>query len=110
MTRVAIDCRRITGWRSFHKVFATTLGFPDFYGANMDAWIDCMSYIDDAGAGMSKITCAKGDFMLLELAGAKDFRQRCPEQYAALMECTAFVNQRCLEAGKTPVLMVAFAD
>jgi len=33
----------ITDWASFHDVFMHTLGFPDFYGRNMDAWIDCMT-------------------------------------------------------------------
>ena len=29
------------------------MGFPGFYDRNMNAWIDCMSYIDELGAGMN---------------------------------------------------------
>jgi RNAse (barnase) inhibitor barstar len=38
--------------KAFHAAFAEIMGFPAFYGHNWNAWIDCMSYIDDADAGM----------------------------------------------------------
>ena len=38
--KVTIDLRGITDTASFHAVFAETLGFPHFYGNNMDAWVD----------------------------------------------------------------------
>ena len=47
MTVVRLDCDRITDWDSFHAVFAEVFGFPNFYGRNMNAWIDCMTYLDD---------------------------------------------------------------
>ena len=30
-----------------HDVFADTLGFPDVYGRNLDAWIDCLTERDE---------------------------------------------------------------
>jgi len=44
--------------------------------------------------------------LLLEHAG--DFAHRCPEQYAAIVECSAFVNLRRVEHGQPPVLALAF--
>ena len=44
MPIVDIAVSQITDWQSSHDVFATTLGFPDFYGRNMNAWIDCLTY------------------------------------------------------------------
>ena len=32
------------------------------------------------------------------------FKKRCPEQYDALVECSAFVNFRRTQIGKTPVI------
>jgi RNAse (barnase) inhibitor barstar len=55
MTVVRLDCDRITDWESFHAVFAEVFGFPSFYGRNMDAWIDCMSYLDKPEVGMSTV-------------------------------------------------------
>ena len=37
---VSVDCARIHDWNSFHDEFATVFGFPDFYGRNMNAWIE----------------------------------------------------------------------
>jgi hypothetical protein len=38
----------------------------------------------------------------------QDFRARCPEQYAAVVECAAFVNSRRIERGDHPILALAF--
>ncbi len=70
----------------------------------MDAWIDCMSYVDDPHAGMIAAPVAKGSMMTLRIDDAADFQRRCPEQSRALIECTAFVNYRRIEAGREPVL------
>ena len=52
MAEVTLDTTRIHDWHSFHRVCAETFGFPDFYGQNMNAWIDCLTYIRE-GDGMS---------------------------------------------------------
>jgi RNAse (barnase) inhibitor barstar len=96
-----IQTKRITNWDSFHSVFAEAMGFPSFYGKNMNAWIDCMSYLD---GGMTKFTVAPNELFHLEMIGIKDFAQRLPEIFHAFIECSAFVNQRHVEAGKQPLL------
>jgi hypothetical protein len=103
-TVITIATDQITDWDSFHSVFQTTLGFPDFYGRNMNAWIDCMTYIDDAGSVMTAITVAEGELVALRIDDAPDFQRRCPDQYQALIEGTAFVNYRRMDRGGTPVL------
>ena len=108
MIRVKIDTSKILDWNTFHDVFSESFGFPSFYGRNMNAWIDCMSYLDDSDAGMSEINCSKGDFVVIELTDAKEFKVRCGEQYEAIIECAAFVNFRNLEAGENPLLMLSF--
>ena len=100
-TIVTIPTSRITDWDSFHGVFQTALGFPGFYGRNMNAWIDCLTYLDD---GMTRFTVADGDTLTLRIDDADGFASRCPEQYLALIECAAFVNFRRREAGLNPGL------
>jgi len=106
--RVSLDCARITDWHSFHQEFAHAFGFPDFYGANMDAWIDCLTYLDDANAGMTAVHCDPGSVVVLELLDVKSFKQRCPDQYGAVIECAAFVNWRRLEKDEPAVLALSF--
>eukprot|EP01030_Chromulinospumella_sphaerica_P014913 gene14913-14710_t len=100
ITKVPSD--RIVDWDSFHAVFADCLGFPDYYGANMDAWIDCLTYADDPEAGMVSRPVAKGALLILQIDDAAAFARRCPAQYAALVEGAAFVNHRRVEIGEPP--------
>jgi hypothetical protein len=103
-TVITIAADQIKDWDSFHSVFQATLGFPDFYGRNMNAWIDCMTYIDDPGSGMTEIAVAEGELLALRIDDAADFERRCPDQYQALIECSAFVNFRRMNRGGDPVL------
>jgi len=103
-TLVPIPTNLIADWASFHDVFAAALGFPSFYGRNMDAWIDCMTYSDEPEAGMLARGVRSGELLTLQIDDASDFAVRCPEQFRALVECTAFVNYRRVEVGGKPVL------
>ena len=76
----------IEDWPTFHDVFQRTLGFPDYYGRNMDAWIDCMTYLDDREAGMTTVSVDPGGVLIMQLENATNFERRCPEQYRALLE------------------------
>lgn len=107
MPVVTIQDSRISDWSSFHDVFADALGFPDFYGRNMNAWIDCLTYRDEDD-GMSSVVVPPGDVLTLQLESGRDFAQRCPEQYAALVECSAFVNWSRIEAGERPIVALSF--
>ena len=105
---VRIDCASIADWHTFHDVFAKAFGFPALYGRNMDAWIDCLTYLDDSDAGMTRIHVSKGETLSLVLDNAGDFKNRCPKQFQTLVECAAFVNWRRVEGGESPVLAVSF--
>lgn len=96
---IEIDFRQIVDWASFHSIFAVTMGFPNFYGTNMNAWIDCMSYIDDPGAGMSTVTVSKGEPLDLVLITEKKTTSIQSEILVALIECIGSVNQRFIEDG-----------
>ncbi len=107
-TNVQIDGSKIKDWASFHDQFAEVLGFPSFYGRNMDAWNDCMTSLDAPEDGLSSIHVAPGDVLVLCIAGAADLKKRCPEIYDALVECAAFVNWRRIEKGEPAVLVLSF--
>jgi RNAse (barnase) inhibitor barstar len=101
---IKLPVEEITDWPTFHMVFQRTFGFPDFYGRNMDAWVDCMTSLDTHDDGLTTITLSPGEMLILRVDHAFEFRQRCPEQYNALIECCAFVNYRRVERGESPVL------
>ena len=105
MPIVRIDAGRIRDWESFHSVFATELGFPAFYGRNMNAWVDCMSAFDDPGSGLTTVRGAADDPVVLRL---DDVDAMPAEIYQALVESAGFVNWRRMEAGEPPILVLAF--
>lgn len=108
MKEVKINSDHIRDWDSFHREFNEVFGFPDFYGNNMDAWIDCMTCLDDPDAGLSKINVHSGEILVLELNNVESFKQRYSEQYDALISCVAFVNYRRIEQKREPILTFSF--
>lgn len=108
MPVVNVPTQQIHDWQTFYYVFADVLGFPDFYGRNMDAWIDCITHADDERAKMIDIIVGACDVLTLQLDDARGFAERCPEQYRAIIECAAFVNWRRIDIGHRPIVAVSF--
>ncbi len=92
MKNIVIRGSEIVDWTSFHDVFSASLGFPDFYGKNMNAWIDCLTDLSD------------DESLLIQTTDSCEFKKRCPEIFDALIECSQLVNQR----SQRPLLAIAF--
>jgi len=107
---VTIDLAPIRDAAGFHDVFQQALGFPKFYGRNMNAWIDCLTYVDGpAGEGMTNAVAEPSGSLVLMLTGVAAFASRCPDLFRALQDSAAFVNWRRLEQGEPSVLALAYA-
>ncbi|HZS45295.1 MAG TPA: barstar family protein [Blastocatellia bacterium] len=107
MATVRLDSSTISDWNSFHKTCREALGFPGFYGKNMNAWIDCLTYLDE-GDGMSRFHLASGEKLNIEISNTESFKSRLPEIFDALVACTASVNRRYIEERKSPTLALIF--
>ncbi|MBQ7416318.1 MAG: barstar family protein [Oscillospiraceae bacterium] len=46
MTEHIIDFSTVESARDFHQVLAQTLGFPEWYGHNLDALYDCLTELE----------------------------------------------------------------
>jgi RNAse (barnase) inhibitor barstar len=103
MPAVVLDGRSIGNWRAFHAECQSAFGFPDFYGRNMDAWIDCLSGLRDA-AGMSTFVLNPDEVLRIEVQHSDALRKKAPEILEALEECASEVNRRCTENSEKPVL------
>ena len=105
MKIVHIDGAEIKDWDTFHDVFAHAFGFPEYYGRNLDAWIDCMTSLDEE---FNRVHVEEGEVVCISIDNAADLKERCPEQYQAFVEGSAFVNWRRLEVGEAPILLASF--
>lgn len=103
---VTVDFSKIKDWETFHSIFKKVMGFPEFYGKNMNAWIDCMSYIDDADSGMSSVIVRPGESLEIIILGTKDGIENCSEVFQAFIECVAFTNQRFIESNTNTRLKI----
>lgn len=108
VTVAKIECKNIHDWDSFHSEFDRVFGFPKFYGRNMDAWIDCMSCLSSPEDEMTKIHCDQGKMLIVELNDVAEVKNKVPEIYNAIIECSAFVNWRLIKAGEQPVMGLSF--
>ena len=108
VTKVTVDCSQIHDWDSFHNTVHKAFGFPEFYGRNMDAWVDCMTSLDAPDDGMSDVHCLPGAVLTLAMNNVREFRRRCPEQYSAIIECSAFVNYRRIDVEEPAILALSF--
>ena len=47
MKQITIDCAGIATSPEFHQVIAAAMDFPDYYGKNLDALMDCLTEIGE---------------------------------------------------------------
>lgn len=107
---VEIDCSKIRSGDDFHAVFKAAMGFPDFYGNNMNAWVDCMTSVDSDEC-MTRVHVEEGTFLVLVLNNINEMIKSCPAVYEALVDSVAFVNYRRMASDREPVLALCyFAD
>jgi hypothetical protein len=105
MAEVTLDTAKIKDWRSFHAQSAEAFGFPEFYGQNLNAWIDCLTYLPE-GDGMSRFVLGSGEQLFIKLLSFESFAKAKPEICLAFSECVASVNQRYISAGDIPRLVL----
>jgi hypothetical protein len=105
---VSVPTKDIVDWESFHDVFQERFRFAAYYGRNMNAWIDLMTYLDAPGQ-VDALSVDPGVIVGLQLDDAADFASRAPDLYAATIECVAFVNDRRRRAGGEPLLALVIS-
>lgn len=102
MVSVDLDGKKITGREAFHDACQAAFGFPDFYGRNMDAWIDCMSTLREDD-GLTKFRLGPDEVLEIRLLHSDTLRRKA-EIFRALTECVSLVNEGYEEAGEKPAL------
>ncbi len=100
---VVVDCSLISDRDTLHDVFADALGFPEYYGRNSSAWIDCMTWPNEE---CSSVSLAGDETFTVHLKDAQALKERAPQLLTDILEMSAFVNFRRIEVGEPPILIV----
>ena len=61
---IQIDCNNMSE-KELNKTMKELLGFPDFYGMNWDAMIDCLSNIHYPYEQISEVTLGKEETLFI---------------------------------------------
>jgi hypothetical protein len=109
MATVRLDGSTIADWPAFHAECRREFGFPDFYGNNMDAWVDCLSYLRD-DEGMCKFRLDEDEVLRIEVDHAAALRAKAPEIVEELRFCVEAINDRYADYGEKPALELVFTD
>jgi Barstar (barnase inhibitor) len=104
--RIVLPTSEIRNEKTFHAVCQRVFGFPDFYAHTMDAWVDCLSCLDDPAADMSSFTLAPGELLVVVVPGSAGLKD---EVFDALVDGSIAVNARFVERGKPPVVALVLA-
>ena len=105
---VKINASKILNWKSFHSYFQREFGFPEFYGRNVNAWMDCMEDLDKPDHRMSTFTIKKGQMLVLHLTNVEELKSKAPDIYNMLLECPAHINRNRMTSGELPLLILSF--
>lgn len=93
---IHLDLSQVKNWDTFHEMFKRELGFPDYYGKNMDAWIECIGDIH-GDVGMTNLSLPYDTGLTLCFTHARFFKYKHPNIYKAIRECTDFANKSYIE-------------
>jgi len=104
---IRIDGAAICEWKRFHEISAEVFGFPDFYGNNMNAWIDCMADLR-IDSRMSKFLLQPRQMLQIELLNSKLLRMNTADVFDGLLAGAAAVNRRFLAAGESAAIYIVF--
>jgi RNAse (barnase) inhibitor barstar len=106
MTTIEINGSKITDWNTFHELFKEVLGFPEFYGNNSSAWIDCMGDIHN-DTKMSDVFLPEQEALVLKINDTKSIENSNPDILEGLYAMTAFVNkENLLNKGQAPIYVL----
>lgn len=105
MSTVTLNGELLTDWEAFHTLSQQAFGFPAFYGRNISAWIDCLSYLRD-DEGMSAIRLTDNEVLTIALSHSALVQQRFPELIEELQFCVAMINERYDDYGEKPALQL----
>jgi hypothetical protein len=105
MATVTLDGAAMSDWTAFHAQSQRVFGFPALYGASMDAWVDCLSYLRDDD-GMAAIRLGADEVLTIEVTNAAAWRAAQPEMLEEVLYCIAGINDRYADYGEKPALAI----
>jgi hypothetical protein len=103
MATAELNGAAIKDEESFHAECKRAFGFPDSYGATMDAWVDCLSYLRDED-GMSKFRLKDDEVLQIVVQHSEAMREQAEDILEEMAFCIIGINERYEDYGEKPAL------
>ena len=100
---VKIDFSKIKTLDDFYTELSNLFGFPDFFGRNINALIDCFFSLRYPQDEMTKIHISASEYLLLEL---HHFSSASEEIREILIIAIENVSLKCKEKDQNPSIML----
>jgi hypothetical protein len=81
---VTIDADGVRTWQELDRRWASAFGFPEWYGYNRDAWIDCMRSLDVPGTA-SRLTLPLQQPVSVTVRGSSGLESAVIRELVALL-------------------------
>lgn len=107
MPSVSLNVGHIPDTARLHRQLQQIFGFPDFYGANYAALVDCWSSLRYPEDGMSRLVLAREEMLEIRVRGLST---AVAEVRETLISAVEDVNQRQISHGLPPSLMIVSVD
>lgn len=89
---IELDFSKIKDVEHLYEVLAEKIGFPDSYGKNADAVIDCLFGLRYPEEGMTKISLDTTEKIIIQTKNITSAQQKTRETLMFIIE---FVNYKC---------------
>lgn len=91
-----IDFLDVKNLENMHELLMRKFGFPDFYGRNIHALIECLSSLRYPEDGMTSINLKKNEILLLTIKNIAETSRDVIVDFIIAIEA---VNQRQIDIG-----------
>ncbi|GLS24608.1 barstar family protein [Marinibactrum halimedae] len=103
--KLKLNLLQIKTMDEFYDEISNLFGFPDFFGRNIDALIDCLFSLRYPEDEMTNVHLMDSEFMLLEVYGISSVDQKIRD---TLIFAVEFANAKNNEKGNDPVIILSF--
>ena len=98
---IQIDCNDMSE-KGLNKTMKELLGFPDFYGMNWDAMLDCLSYMRYPHEQMTELTLEEDETLIIYCKNLPKAKFDIP----IFIDVIDAVNEREMNDGHSPQIFL----
>ncbi|MCW2256046.1 hypothetical protein M2263_002137 [Providencia alcalifaciens] len=103
LIKLNIDFNNIKNVDDFHMTMKILFGFPDFYGKNFSAFIDCLSSLRLPEDGMTSIHIKNDECILLEIFNINSIPDDLLHDFLLSIQ---EINRRCAIFGEEASILL----